>query len=101
MSGAFLRMLADTSIRAPVAAVLVAGALAALRVRAGAVRHASWTARLFAMLLMPVLPYCVPAVAPPLSRAVPSLSADVDSGARGLSRAARTIEGAPATSRTS
>ena len=80
MSGAFLRMLADTSIRAPVAAVLVAGALAALRVRAGAVRHASWTAVLFAMLLMPVLPYCVPAVAPPFSLAVPSLPADVDIG---------------------
>ena len=101
MSGAFLRMLVDTSIRAPVAAVLVAGALAALRVRAGAVRHASWTAVLFAMLLMPVLPYCVPAVAPPFSLAVPSLPADVDIGTPGLSRTVRIIEAAPDSDRTS
>ena len=66
MSGAFLGTLADISLRAFVAAALVGGALAALRVRAGAVRHASWTAVLVAMLLMPALVRSVPAVAVPM-----------------------------------
>jgi len=44
MSGTILRMLADTSIRALAAAMLVAGVLALFRVRAGAARHAAWTA---------------------------------------------------------
>jgi beta-lactamase regulating signal transducer with metallopeptidase domain len=66
MSGAFLGTLADISLRAFVAAALVGGALTALRVRAGAVRHASWTAVLVAMLLMPALVRSVPAVAVPM-----------------------------------
>jgi len=39
MTSAFLGMLADTSIRAAVAAVLVGAAIAAVRARAGAIRQ--------------------------------------------------------------
>src|ERR1700680_4167382 len=95
MSGTFLGVLADTSIRASVAACLVAGALAALRVRASAVRHASWTAVLFAMLLMPVLTYCVPAIAIPLIVSVPPLSDDGGLETLGAVQTVRSIEAAP------
>jgi uncharacterized protein (TIGR03435 family) len=80
MIGDVVWTLADISIRACVAAVLVAGALAAFRVRASAVRHASWTAVLVSMLLMPALVRTVPVIAVPMSLAVPALplSADVD-----------------------
>jgi BlaR1 peptidase M56 len=67
MSGTILRLLADTSIRALAAAMLVAGVLALFRVRAGAVRHAAWTAVLFAMLTMPALSYWVPPITLPFS----------------------------------
>jgi beta-lactamase regulating signal transducer with metallopeptidase domain len=80
MNGAFLWTLGDTSIRAFVAAALVGGALAALRVRAGAVRHASWTTVLVAMLLMPALVRSVPAIPVPIPVAAPAYpsSSEVD-----------------------
>jgi uncharacterized protein (TIGR03435 family) len=80
MSRTLLSILADVSIRASLAAMLVAGVLAAIRVRISAVRHASWTAVLLAMLLMPALTRSVPALAVPWSLAVPALpaSSDVD-----------------------
>ena len=80
MSGALLWTLADISIRAFAAAALVGGALAALRVRAGAVRHASWTAVLVAMLFMPALVRSVPAIAVPIPVAAPAYpsSSEVD-----------------------
>ena len=43
MSGMALDVLVDASLRAVLVATLVAAALAALRVRAGATRHAAWT----------------------------------------------------------
>jgi beta-lactamase regulating signal transducer with metallopeptidase domain len=73
MSRAFLGMLADTSIRAFAAAVLVAAALAAVRARTGVVRHAAWTAVLFAMLLMPVLTHWTPTITIPFSFSIPAL----------------------------
>jgi beta-lactamase regulating signal transducer with metallopeptidase domain len=80
MNGAFLGTLADISIRAFVAVALVGGALAALRVRAGAVRHASWTAVLVAMLFMPALVRSVPAMTVPIPFAGPASpsTAEVD-----------------------
>jgi beta-lactamase regulating signal transducer with metallopeptidase domain len=71
-------MLANISIRALVAAALVGTALAALRVRAGAVRHASWTAVLVAMLLMPVLVRSVPAIAVPIPLAASAFPSSSD-----------------------
>jgi hypothetical protein len=98
MSGMFLGMLAGASVRAPLAAALVAGALAVLRVRASAVRHASWTAVLFAMLLMPVLSYGVPAVRVPLSGFAPALPGGIT--ALGASQTVRRVERAPESGRT-
>jgi hypothetical protein len=60
----------DTSLRALAAALAVALVLRLLRVRAAAVLHSAWSAVLFAMLLMPVLPSIVPALPVPVS-AVP------------------------------
>jgi hypothetical protein len=68
---AFLRVLAESSIRSVVVAALIAALLAALRIRAGGVRHAAWAAVLGAMLLLPVLPRCVPAIDVPLGFAEP------------------------------
>ena len=77
MSAAVLGALADASLRAAVVAALVAAALAALRVRAGAARHAAWTVVLAAMLLMPALARLVPAVdvpvMPTLARFLPAV----------------------------
>jgi len=78
MNGALLSMLANMSIRALVAAALVGGALAALRVRAGAVRHASWTAVLIAMLLMPALVRFIPAIAVPVPGVASALPSSFD-----------------------
>jgi uncharacterized protein (TIGR03435 family) len=82
MTGRILEALTDISIRASVAAVLVAAALAAFRVRASAVRHASWTAVLLAMLLMPALTRALPSIAVPFSLPAPHLptSLGVDDG---------------------
>src|SRR5688572_19092471 len=52
----------DISLRALAAAAAVAGVLRLLRMRAAAVLHSAWSAVLFAMLLMPVLPSIVPAL---------------------------------------
>ena len=82
MNGALIWALADISIRATVAAVLVGGALAACRVRAGTVRHASWTAVLVAMLFMPALVRTVPAIAVPMWPAVPAQPLSIDGGRR-------------------
>ena len=73
MSGMVLEALADASLRAALVAAFVAAALAALRVRAGATRHAAWTVVLVAMLLMPALSRLVPAVGVP----VPPAARDV------------------------
>ena len=67
MSSILMRLLADASLRVSVVAILVAAILGVLHVHSSRVRHASWTAVLSAMLLMPLLPYCVPAIAIPLS----------------------------------
>ncbi len=62
MSGTVLRTLADSSLRVCFVAALIALLLAALRVRASGTRHAAWRAVLCAMLLMPILPYCIPPI---------------------------------------
>ena len=56
----------DISLRALAAAAAVALVLRLLRMRAAAVVHSAWTAVLFAMLLMPVLPSFVPGVPVPV-----------------------------------
>ena len=66
MSGTTLGVLVDASLRAALVATLVAAALAALRVEAGAARHRAWTIVLVAMLLMPALARLVPAVGVPM-----------------------------------
>jgi beta-lactamase regulating signal transducer with metallopeptidase domain len=58
--------LLDVSLRALAAAAAVAVLLRLLRMRAAAVLHSAWTAVLFAMLLMPVLPSIVPALPVPV-----------------------------------
>jgi len=62
MRDILLRALADSSLRVSFVAALIALALAALRVRASGARHATWSAVLGAMLLMPILPYCIPSI---------------------------------------
>src|SRR5258707_13253525 len=74
MNGTFLGLLADVSIRASVAALLVGGSLAAVRVRSSALRHASWTAVLLAMLLMPALIPVVPVIAIPFPLSAPAVT---------------------------
>jgi beta-lactamase regulating signal transducer with metallopeptidase domain len=59
----------ETSLRALAAALAVALVLRLLRVRAAAVLHSAWSAVLFAMLLMPVLPSVVPALPVPVPAA--------------------------------
>lgn len=88
MSNILAGLLIESSLRATLLAALVAVALAVLKVRASGVRHAAWTAVLAAMLLMPVLPYWLPAfvipvpasaqriAAVPLSLRVPQAVAD-------------------------
>jgi beta-lactamase regulating signal transducer with metallopeptidase domain len=61
-----LRLALETSLRVTALAGLVAVVLLAARVRSSSVRHAAWVAVLVAMVLMPVLPYCVPAVGVPV-----------------------------------
>jgi len=69
-NGTLFRIVLDSSLRISLVAAAVAIILITMRVRAGGVRHAAWTAVLCAMLLMPVLPYCIPSIALPI--AVPS-----------------------------
>lgn len=60
----FARLLLDPSLRLIAVAAAVGGLLVVARVRSSATRHAAWTAVLAAMLLMPALPYFVPALIP-------------------------------------
>ena len=62
MSAFLIRMLAESSLRSALVVALVAAILAALRVRTARVRHIAWTVVLCTMMLMPVLPYGVPAI---------------------------------------
>jgi beta-lactamase regulating signal transducer with metallopeptidase domain len=77
----FADTLLNSSIRISLVAAVVALLLLIVRVRSSAVRHSAWVAVLCAMLLMPVLRYCVPAVPVPiplpsnLSDAIPVMPA--------------------------
>lgn len=62
----FLHTLLDSSIRISLVAVGVYCILLLTRAGSCAVRHAAWATVLGAMLLMPILPYCVPAVPVPI-----------------------------------
>lgn len=79
----------DTSWRALAAALAVALVLALLRVRAAAVLHSAWTAVLVAMLLMPVLPSIVPALAVP----VPAAAGDIFDAASGWEEPSLSVVG--------
>ena len=85
-SGMVLEALADASLRAALIAAFVAAVLAALRVRAGATRHAAWTVVLVAMLLMPALSRLVPAVVVP----VPPAARDIVAAAVATTPVSRT-----------
>lgn len=74
-NGTLLSLFLDSSLRVTLVAASVALILVAIRVRSSGVRHAAWTAVLCAMLLMPVLPYCVP----PISLAVPAYAPGAES----------------------
>ena len=80
MSGILFWALADVSLRSFLLAVLVAAILAGLRVRSAALRHASWTCVLCAMLTMPALSWFVPAIriALPLPRSLTTLGAALE-----------------------
>jgi beta-lactamase regulating signal transducer with metallopeptidase domain len=67
MSGAVLALLAEASVRATLAAAIVAVALAALRVRSSSARHAAWSAVMAAMIAMPLLSRVMPPLAVPLT----------------------------------
>jgi beta-lactamase regulating signal transducer with metallopeptidase domain len=79
----------DTSLRALAAALAVALVLRVLRVRAAAVVHSAWSAVLFAMLLMPVLPYIVPALPVP----VPGAAGDFFDAASGTEEPSPAVVG--------
>ncbi len=70
MTATLVRMLLETSLRAGLLAAAVGLILGVGRIRSSAVRHAAWTAVLFAMVLMPVLPSVVPPI--PMSVRLPS-----------------------------
>src|SRR4051812_36720742 len=57
-----VRTLTEVSIRVSVLTALIALILVVTRVRAVGARHAAWTALLLAMILMPALPYALPAI---------------------------------------
>jgi beta-lactamase regulating signal transducer with metallopeptidase domain len=57
-----IAVLLETSIRISLVAIIVGLVLVALRVRAGAVCHAAWTAVVVTMLLLPVMPKWLPAI---------------------------------------
>ncbi len=61
-----VRVMLEASGRVFALAAAVGLLLLVARARAGAVRHAAWTGVLLAMLLMPVLPYWVPAIELPV-----------------------------------
>jgi beta-lactamase regulating signal transducer with metallopeptidase domain len=86
----------DTSLRALAAALAVALVLRLLRVRAAAVLHSTWSAVLFAMLLMPVLPSIVPALPVP----VPAAAGDFFDAASGTEEPSPAVVGHSTQSRT-
>jgi hypothetical protein len=86
----------DTSLRALAAALAVALVLHLLRVRAAAVLHSTWSAVLFAMLLMPVLPSIVPALPVP----VPAAAGDFFDTASGTEEPSPAVVGHSTQSRT-
>jgi beta-lactamase regulating signal transducer with metallopeptidase domain len=86
----------DTSLRALAAALSVALVLRLLRVRAAAVLHSAWSAVLFAMLLMPVLPSLVPALPVP----VPVTADDFFDAASGTEEPSPAVVGHSTQSRT-
>ena len=73
MSLAILPLLVESSIRSVIVAALMATILLILRIRTSSVRHAAWAAVLGAMLVMPVLPYWVPAINVPMGTSERSL----------------------------
>ncbi len=73
-NGTLFGIIMDSSLRVALVAAIVALILLLVRVRSSAVRHAAWTAVLCAMLLMPILPYCVPSITIPVP--MPSVSID-------------------------
>jgi beta-lactamase regulating signal transducer with metallopeptidase domain len=86
----------DTALRALAAAVAVALVLRLLRVRAAAVLHSAWSAVLFAMLLMPVLPSVVPALPLP----VPAAAGNFFDAASGTQEPSPAVVGYSTQSRT-
>ena len=76
------------SVRSALVALLVGAVLFVARVRAGGVRHAAWTAVLAAMLLMPLLPYAIPAAPVPFAEQLPLPSRAMGSAQRDLPAAA-------------
>ena len=77
-NGAIFRIFIDSSLHVSVVAVSVGIILQAVRVRSSAVRHAAWTAVTCAMILMPILPYCVPPIAIPVMVQPRSIDATPD-----------------------
>jgi hypothetical protein len=71
-----LSVLLESSLRIAGAAIVAAVALKVARVRASAVTHAVWTGVLYAMLLMPGLPYLVPPITPPVPAPKVTIVAD-------------------------
>jgi beta-lactamase regulating signal transducer with metallopeptidase domain len=66
MTAILIRVIVESSIRSALVAAAVALILGAFRLRDASLRHGAWTAVLSAMLLMPALPYAVPAIGVPL-----------------------------------
>jgi len=61
-----LNGLVDISVRAAVIAAAVGVALVLLRVRSASVRHATWSAVVIAMLILPIVPRWLPAMPLPV-----------------------------------
>lgn len=68
-NGTLYRLGPDSSFWIAIVAVIVALILITVRVRSSGVLHAAWSAVLCAMLLMPVLPSCVPSISIPVPAA--------------------------------
>jgi beta-lactamase regulating signal transducer with metallopeptidase domain len=82
MSDALLRILAEASLRVSLVAGLVGVILFALRVRASALRHDAWRTVLGAMLLMPILQYCVASIPIPVSAPTRRIATSADPATR-------------------
>src|SRR5260370_26815849 len=67
-----LQILLQSSIRATLVALIVGVLLAAAKIRSSSLRHTAWLAVLCAMLMMPFLPYVIPALPAPVP--IPSIS---------------------------